>query len=119
TLKKMLGKTSDAQLAQACCDLGSPRQRRLAATAWGARIWLHPMTYHYARAGRTSAAVRLSSPWACCWLAWPAGINHNTLCRLYKEQRLSERKREGRKRALGTRAPMAIPQGTCAGHSSS
>jgi hypothetical protein len=30
--------------------------------------------------------------------------------RLYKEERLTVRKRGGRKRALGTRAPMAIPQ---------
>ena len=32
------------------------------------------------------------------------------LNRLYKEERLTVRKRGGRKRALGTRAPMAIPQ---------
>ena len=37
-------------------------------------------------------------------------INHKKLYRLYKEERLSVRKRGGRKRALGTRAPMAIPQ---------
>ena len=37
-------------------------------------------------------------------------INHKKLYRLYKEERLSVRKRSGRKRALGTRAPMAIPQ---------
>ena len=36
-------------------------------------------------------------------------INHKKLYRLYKEERLSVRKRGGRKRALGTRAPMAIP----------
>jgi putative transposase len=30
--------------------------------------------------------------------------------RLYKEERLTVRKRGGRKRALGTRAPMTIPQ---------
>lgn len=38
-------------------------------------------------------------------------INHKKLYRLYREERLSVRKRGGRKRALGTRAPMAIPQG--------
>ena len=38
-------------------------------------------------------------------------INHKKLYRLYKEERLTMRKRGGRKRALGTRAPMAIPQG--------
>jgi putative transposase len=37
-------------------------------------------------------------------------INHKKLCRLYKEERLSVRRRGGRKRALGTRAPMSIPQ---------
>jgi putative transposase len=37
-------------------------------------------------------------------------INHKKLYRLYKEERLSVRKRGGRKRALGTRAPMSIPQ---------
>jgi putative transposase len=37
-------------------------------------------------------------------------LNHKKLYRLYKEERLSVRRRGGRKRALGTRAPMAIPQ---------
>jgi putative transposase len=40
---------------------------------------------------------------------WP--INWKKLYRLYKEERLTVRKRGGRKRSLGTRAPMAIPQG--------
>ena len=39
-----------------------------------------------------------------------AEINWKTLYRLYREERLTARKRGGRKRALGTRAPMAIPQ---------
>jgi putative transposase len=38
-------------------------------------------------------------------------LNHKKLYRLYREERLMVRKRGGRKRALGTRAPMAIPQG--------
>jgi putative transposase len=37
-------------------------------------------------------------------------INRTKLYRLYKEERLTVRKRGGRKRALGTRAPMSIPQ---------
>jgi len=37
-------------------------------------------------------------------------INRKKLYRLYREERLSVRKRGGRKRALGTRAPMTIPQ---------
>jgi putative transposase len=37
-------------------------------------------------------------------------INWKKLYRLYKEERLTVRRRGGRKRALGTRAPMTIPQ---------
>jgi len=37
-------------------------------------------------------------------------LNAKKLYRLYKEERLTVRKRGGRKRALGTRAPRAIPQ---------
>ena len=37
-------------------------------------------------------------------------LNHKKLFRLYKEERLTVRRRGGRKRALGTRAPMALPQ---------
>lgn len=39
-------------------------------------------------------------------------LNRKKLYRLYREERLMVRKRGGRKRALGTRTPMAIPQGT-------
>jgi putative transposase len=38
-------------------------------------------------------------------------LNRKRLYRLYREEKLTVRKRGGRKRALGTRAPMAIPQG--------
>ena len=36
--------------------------------------------------------------------------NHKKLLRLYREEGLKLRRRGGRKRALGTRAPMALPQ---------
>lgn len=39
-------------------------------------------------------------------------MNWKKLYRLYKEERLTVRKRGGRKRALGTRRPMTIPQGS-------
>ncbi len=39
------------------------------------------------------------------------GVNHKKLRRLYREERLQVRRRGGRKRALGTRAPLALPQG--------
>lgn len=38
-------------------------------------------------------------------------LNHKKLRRLYREERLQVRRRGGRKRALGTRAPMEMPQG--------
>jgi putative transposase len=38
-------------------------------------------------------------------------VNWKRLYRIYKEEGLTVRKRGGRKRALGTRAPMAVPQG--------
>lgn len=38
-------------------------------------------------------------------------MNHKKLRRLYREEHLQVRHRSGRKRALGTRAPMALPQG--------
>ena len=38
-------------------------------------------------------------------------VNHKRLYRIYCEERLVVRRRGGRKRALGTRAPMTIPQG--------
>jgi putative transposase len=36
-------------------------------------------------------------------------VNHKRLFRLYREERLMVRKRGGRKRAVGTRAPMPVP----------
>lgn len=38
-------------------------------------------------------------------------MNHKKLRRLYREERLQVRRRGGRKRAIGTRAPMVLPQG--------
>jgi putative transposase len=37
------------------------------------------------------------------------GVNHKRLFRIYREERLMVRKRSGRKRALGMRAPMPVP----------
>jgi len=37
-------------------------------------------------------------------------VNHERLLRLYREERLTVRKRGGRKRALGTRAPLGLPE---------
>src|SRR5215470_608689 len=45
------------------------------------------------------------------WLMRREGfaINHKKLRRLYREERLQVRRRGGRKRALGTRAPLSVP----------
>lgn len=37
-------------------------------------------------------------------------VNHKRLFRVYREEKLMVRRRSGRKRALGTRAPMIVPQ---------
>src|SRR5262249_60376508 len=37
-------------------------------------------------------------------------MNHKKIYRLYREERLTVRRRGRRKRALGTRAPMLLPQ---------
>ena len=47
--------------------------------------------------------------WLLCREGW--AMNHKKFRRLYREERLQVRRRGGRKRALGTRAPMTIPQG--------
>ena len=46
------------------------------------------------------------------WLLRREGhvMNHKKLYRLYREERLMVRRRGGRKRALGTRAPMELPR---------
>ena len=38
-------------------------------------------------------------------------MNRKKLLRLYREEGLAVRRRTGRKRALGTRAPMTVPDG--------
>jgi putative transposase len=38
------------------------------------------------------------------------GMNHKKLYRLYREEKLMVRRRGGRKRAVGTRTPLALPQ---------
>ena len=86
-------------------------------------VGLHPNTYRYAskRTGDEELRARLRDLASqrrrfgyrrLGLLLARQGIrlNHKKLYRLYKEERLSVRRRGGRKRALGTRAPMAIPQ---------
>ena len=87
-------------------------------------IGLDPKTYRYAscRADDADLRVRLKALASerrrfgyrrLHILLKREGIapNHKKLFRLYREERLTVRRRGGRKRALGTRAPMTLPQG--------
>ena len=89
-----------------------------------ALVGMHPKTYRYAsmRDGddEVRAALRKLAHERRRFgyrrlhiLLRRAGIevNHKRVFRLYREERLTVRRRGGRKRAIGTRAPMAIPQG--------
>jgi putative transposase len=87
-------------------------------------VGLHPKTYRYASRRGDDGAIRarlreLASQrrrFGYRRLGLLLGregikLNRKKLYRLYREERLTVRKRGGRKRALGTRAPMTIPQG--------
>jgi putative transposase len=87
-------------------------------------VGLEPKTYRYrsARADDTGLRLRLKELASqrrrfgyrrLHLLLEREGVimNWKKLYRLYREEKLTVRKRGGRKRALGTRAPMAIPQG--------
>ncbi len=86
-------------------------------------VGLHPKTYRYAskRTGdeelrgklRDLASKRRRFGYRRLGLMLKRQgikLNRKKLYRLYKEERLSVRRRGGRRRALGTRAPMVIPQ---------
>jgi putative transposase len=86
-------------------------------------VGLHPKTYRYAskRTGDEELRVKLRELASqrrrfgyrrLGLMLERQGIklSPKKLYRLYKEERLTVRKRGGRKRALGTRAPIAIPQ---------
>ena len=87
-------------------------------------VSLHPKTYRYASRRPDDKALRVKLKQLASerrrfgyrrlgLLLARQGIklNRKKLYRLYKEERLTVRKRGGRKRALGTRAPMPVPQG--------
>jgi putative transposase len=86
-------------------------------------VGLEPKTYRYQSRRPDDAALRKRLRELACerrrfgyrrlhLLLEREGIimNWKKLYRLYREEKLTVRKRGGCKRALGTRAPMAIPQ---------
>jgi len=87
-------------------------------------IGLAPKTYRYASSRSDDAALRVQLKELASErrrfgyrrlhiLLKRVGvaINHKKLFRLYREERLTVRRRGGRKRALGTRAPMTLHKG--------
>jgi putative transposase len=92
-------------------------------------VGLHPKTYRYASKRTDDSALRAKLKELASQrrrfgyrrlglLLARQGIklNRKKLYRLYKEERLTVRKRGGRKRALGTRAPMVVRRAAiCAG----
>ena len=115
-------KTSDARLAETAVTWAIEDKGYSQRRACGL-VGLEPKTYRYASRRPDDAALRQRlrelagerrrfgyrrlHPAAS---GKASALNHKKLYRLYREERLTVRKRGGRKRALGTRAPMAIPQ---------
>jgi len=63
---------------------------------------MQPLGGFRSRTARTNALRAKREGWQ---------VNWKKLYRIYREEGLTVRKRGGRKRAVGTRTPMAIPQG--------
>jgi putative transposase len=57
-LKEMLGKTSNAQLAETCCDLGGPREKNYSQRRACRLVGLHPKTYRYVTKRSGDEALR-------------------------------------------------------------
>ena len=136
-LKKLLAETMLMhRRCRRCSEKNLTPGLRKCAVTWAIReknysqrracglVGLHPKTYRYAtkRSGdeehrrrlRELASQRRRFGYRRLGLMLERQgikLNRKKLYRLYKEERLSVRKRGGRKRALGTRAPMVIPQG--------
>ena len=120
TLRELLGKTTDARLEENCRELGHDREELFSAARLcpgrdrpaGLPLSIHPRRRcaaesSPARAVRRAPKVRLPAP---APPALPRGLNWKKLYRIYREEKLTVRRRGGRKRALGTRTPMAVPQ---------
>ena len=89
---------------RACKAVGaertSVRYRGVRADDGAVRARLRELAGERRRFGYRRLHILLSREGVC--------MNHKKLRRLYREERLQVRRRGGRKRALGTRAPMAL-----------
>lgn len=90
---------------RACVTVGSDRAsmryRSTRADDAGLRVRLRELAAERRRFGYRRLLILLRRE--------GVRVNHKKLRRLYREERLQVRKRGGRKRALGTRAPMKLP----------
>ncbi len=116
-------KTSEARIAERVRDLGGRREELLAASCLRTdraspedlslcsrrsadlelRVRLKALASERRRFGYRRLHILLKREGVV--------LNHKKLFRLYREERLTVRRRGGRKRALGTRAPLTLPQG--------
>ncbi len=122
TLREMLERTSEAQFEEIAVNWALTEkgysQRRACAL-----VGIDPRVFRYRSTRSADAALRrrlreLSSERQQIGYrrlhillrceGWE--VNGKRLYRIYCEERLTMRRRGGRKRALGTRAPMAVPQ---------
>ena len=124
TLKEMLEKTSNAQDPERSGGLGDEGKGGHPQLWACGLVGMDPRVYRYRstrpddgtlrqRLRELAAEGRRFGYRGLHLLLLREGrvLNRKKLCRLYKEEKLTVRKRGGRKRALGTRAPMTIPQG--------
>ncbi len=115
-------KTTDAWLKEDSRELGNKTKGYLQRRACGL-VGIDPRVYRYRSTRSDDAGLRqrlkeLASERRRFGyrrlhiLLKREGIEANwkKVYRIYREKRLTVRKRGGRKRALGTRAPMAVPQ---------
>ena len=90
---------------RACKAIGCCRMTISYADDQGGRCWLRERMRAIAQERRRFGYRRLHV------LLKREGyvVNHKKLFRLYREEKLAVRRRGGRKRAIGTRAPMLVP----------
>ena len=122
TLKEMLSKTSDAGSRREAVNWAISQKSYSQRRACGL-VGIDPRVYRYRSTRPDDAALRQRLRELAAerrrfgyrrlhLLLKREGVavNWKKVYRLYREERLTVRKRGGRKRALGTRAPMTIPQ---------
>ncbi len=100
-LAAALGENSHAALISRVSSQAEPEVGMLSASRWGER--LRALAAERRRFGYRRLGILLERE--------GVSMNKKKLFRLYREEGLAVRRRRGRKRATGTRAPMALPDG--------